>query len=372
MNHRERFLAVLEGRLPDRSPVVCRLDLWYRDLLLRGDPQGVLAGRSLEQIQLDLGYGVSARAGQVYTTRLREPVRYQTTRDGQTLHEHWHTPLGSLHRVSAWHGNDEQIGIRPHIIEYPVRQPADFDILACIARHTEYVADHASLPRYDQQIGDRGFPMTIIGVSPAHDILLRWTGYEAGYLQLADDPAPFDAAFEALSAMMRTMWPIVAQSPAALVMHGVNFDVSVTPPPLFEKYFLPYLAEFNQCMHQVGKRVAFHGDGELDGLLDLILACGYDVADCLACAPMTRCPLQTIVDRFGDQVVIWGGVPSTLLEPGVSDQQFFSHLELIRRTVPAHRLMVGLADQAMPTSRYDRLVQLGAFFAGADASGRTA
>ncbi len=73
--------------------------------------------------------------------------------------------------------------------------------------------------------------------------------------------------------------------------------------------------------------------------------------------------MADIARRFSDRVVIWGGVPSTLLEEHVSDTVFDDHMAMLRDTISPRRLIVGLADQAMPTSRYDRLEKLAAFFA---------
>ncbi len=290
MNARQRIQAVLDCQRPDRTPVACRLELWYAAQQWRQDPGGVLHGRDLMTVQRDLGMAVSARAGRVVITTWREPVRFEQQRWGSELHEYWHLPRGSLHRVSRYHGDDEAMGIRPHMVQHPVVTPRDYTLLADLARHVKFEPCSDEYERYDRMIGDAGYPMAVLGPCPAHDILLNWTGYEAGYLQLADDPAVFDAAVEAWVEARRRMWPIVASSPAQLVLHGVNFDAAVTPPPIFERYFLPYLRAFNDCMHAAGKRVAFHLDGELTGLLDLLMKCNVDVADCLACAPMTRCP----------------------------------------------------------------------------------
>jgi hypothetical protein len=69
--------------------------------------------------------------------------------------------------------------------------------------------------------------------------------------------------------------------------------------------------------------------------------------------------MASIAERFGSRIVIWGGIPSTLLEDHVSDAAFRRQLRMVRQTVRPDRLIVGLAEQAMPESRYDRLVELG-------------
>ncbi len=346
-------------------PTVCRLDLWYRARELDGRWPVGTSGKSLEQMQLDLGMGLSSRAGKVYQTRFRAPVRYERIVEGEDLKERWETPLGSLQRLSNWDPHEAALGMQPRITQYPIRAAEDYGLFQFIVRHMEFVADHQSFVSYDRAIGDNGLPMVILGPNPAHWLMLWWTGYESAYYQIADDPGPFDDAVVAAEQTFRSMWPIVAESPCQLVMHGVNFDSSTTPPNLFRRYFLPYLKQFNHAMHQAGKWTAFHADGDMSQLLDLAVEAGYEVADCFASAPLVRCRLEDALTAWRGKIAIWGGIPSPLLEPTCDRKLFHRHLHAVQASLShADRFIAGISDQAMPDACYDRIAEIASFFGG--------
>lgn len=363
MTHRERFRAALRGEVADHIPVVCRLDLWHRVHTRAGDLPPGTARRSLDAWQLELGMGVSARKGNVFQARWRDPVRYDQRRDGLQVIERWELEGRALERVSAYEPGWEAVGFLPRIMRYPIRSADDYALFERIIEHREFVPDHADFAAYDRAIGADGLPLVILGAAPAHELMVHWTGYEAAFYQMADDPAPFDDAVAAGERAFRRMWPIVAQSPCTFVMHGVNFDCNLTPPPIFRRYLHPYLREFNDLMHAAGKRTACHGDGDLTGLLDLIPDAGFDVVDCLACAPLVRLSLAEHIAAWRDRVVIWGGIPSPMLEPTTSDAAFASHLAMVRDAVGDGRgFIAGISDQAMPAAMPERIAALGKAF----------
>jgi len=361
MTHRERFKAALAGQPVDHLPVVCRLDIWHRAALHHQSLETRLVGLSLEQIQLNLGMGLSARKARVYTESFRPPARYERLRESDTIIERYHIPSGTLERISRYETDDEAIGISPRIIQFPLRCRRDYDLFIELMDHIEYQPAYDAFREYDQTIGDRGLPLVAIGPIPAHSLMLQWIGYEDAFFQIADDQTLFDAAVASGETAMRRMWPIVADSPAELVMHGVNFSPMISPP-IFERYFLPYLSRFNNTLHDAGKRAVFHGDGDMSNLLTLALDAGFDVADCLACAPLVPLTLKRAFDAWRGRITIWGGIPSPLLEPVTSDAAFDAHLAMVRDLAQSGGFIAGICDQAMPGAIYDRIARLAASF----------
>ncbi|MBN1555341.1 MAG: hypothetical protein JXA11_11390 [Phycisphaerae bacterium] len=362
MTHRERFLSVLRGQTPDRTPVVCRLDIWHRARLHKGDLPAELQGKTLEQIQLDLGMGVSARQAKVFSTSFRSGVEYTQRREGMVLHERWTTSKGELHRRSEYASEDEALGMKPHVTKYPIASAEDYALFERVMEHLEFQPDYDAYRRYDEQIGDDGLPMVILGANPFHDLMLYWVGYEKFYYDLVDLPDVVAQATATANTAYERMWDIVANSPCELVMHGVNFDSGTTPPPMFREHFLPYLRAFNERMHQAGKYNAFHADGDVSRLLDLFLETKVDVADCLAVAPMGRLTMEDAFTAWRDNIVLWGCVPSPLLEPSVTEDDFDAHLEKLAAVENRQGgLILGLADQAMPAALWSRIRKLGEF-----------
>jgi hypothetical protein len=139
-------------------------------------------------------------------------------------------------------------------------------------------------------------------------------------------------------------------------MHGVNFDTRMTPGRIFREHFLPYLRAFNELMHASGKWTVCHADGDMSGLLELTVEAGYDATDCFACEPLVRCSFGQARSAWQERITIWGGLPSTLLEPTVPLGSLLDHLGSIYSCLgDGRRFMLGLSDQAMPTSSWEHI-----------------
>ncbi len=356
MTPRERVETVLSGGVADRIPAVWRLDKWYLARAGREGWPAELLGKSLEEVEAHIGLARSARAGKVFRTSFRSPVTRTETRQGDHIVTEIHTPAGVLRRVARYGPGDEAAGLSPTIIEYPIRELRHYLAFEQMMGHVEYTPTCDEFIAYDQTVGDAGLPLLILGPNPIHELLMNWTGYATGYLHLADAPDVVMSAVQAADEAYRRMWPIVAHSPAKFVMHGVNFDSRMTPPSVFRTHFLPYLRAFNDLMHESGKWTACHADGDMSALLDLTIEAGYDAADCFACEPLVRCPFERARTAWKDRVTIWGGLPSTLLEPHVPMEQLLTHLERVYACLgDGRRFICGLSDQAMPTSSWSHL-----------------
>jgi len=109
----------------------------------------------------------------------------------------------------------------------------------------EYVVEHTYEPTYEryltpvQEIGDDGFPLvsaggeddslTASGDCPLHHFLLCLAGDTQGYYEL-------NHRTERVERLMRVMtdcgrewfWPVIANSPTRLTLHGVRFDARTT------------------------------------------------------------------------------------------------------------------------------------------------
>ncbi len=365
MSHRERFMAVMNGETPDRIPVCTSLDFWYRARQVLQDGPPEIAGRSHDEVCLDLDIGLF-KFCRLWEAHFRPPVHFKKWRDGTDAIEEWQAPSGTLRRVRR-HNNTEHdaFGMQANIEEYPIRSLNDYRVFIEIMQHLEFKPD-PDFQRFhetDTRLGPNGVPGTCLSKAPVHDMMMKWVGYENAYYHLADDPDLVEEAMAATTQAHRPQWDIVASSPAEIIMFDGNYTSAMTPPPTFERFFLPALKEFNHLMHQAGKKVISHTDGDMTGLLELFMDAGFDGTNCHACAPLVPCTLAEAVRVWGDRIAIWGGMPSILLEAAAHEKTFQSHLEEILRCAKSGaRLIVGISDHAMPAARYERIAAMARFF----------
>lgn len=359
MTDRARILAILRGEMPDRIPWVPRLKLWHTAHAHAGTLPKELQGTTQREAERRLGMGDAAREGRVYRVEYRG-LEVRTRREADDEITEYVTPHGVLRACRSLAPGHAALGFAGVFSEHPLKTEADYSAWEYVVEHTEYVPTYDEFRRYDAQVGDEGLPFVIGGDCAFHAWQIRLAGYEQSYLHLQDFPATVERLLELMTAAERKkLWPLLAESPAVWIQHGVHFDSMITPPAIFRKYIQPYYREFSSLLHSRGKYLAFHLDADSRLLLDDVQAAGMDVADTFATAPLVRCTLAEARRAWGDRVVIWGGLPSTLLEDAVGGEEFEREMRAIFRTVaPGRAFILGVSDNIMPGARFDRLLRV--------------
>jgi hypothetical protein len=256
MTEREKQLAVLEGRTPDKIPFMPRLEIWYTAQYLAGTLPPEYQGKRLKDIQDDVGVGASARTGRVYTKRLRG-VEVVERRMGLRTEHDYVTPIGTVTTAHQRTVDLDNAGITALEIEQAIKTEADYDVCKYIIENTEYYPAYDEFEAYDSDIGDRGLPMVATEDVPFHHYLNVLVGYGKGYLDIMDYPDKFESLLEVMENNLREkMWPVVANSPGTLFLHGAHLASTITPPNFFDKYLTPYMREFADYMHDHGKIVS--------------------------------------------------------------------------------------------------------------------
>lgn len=360
MTDRERQLAVLNGKSPDRLAWMPRLEIWYTAHYLAGTLPDEFKGMRLREVQDALGLGNTARAGHVMTSRIKG-VEIQERRVGLATYVDYVTPVGTVSKKIQRTDELDAAGIYPLEVEHPLKREEDYDPMMYIVEHTEFFPAYEQFEDYDASVGDRGLPMVTIGDVPFHWFLKDCAGYEKGYLDLFDYPEKVERLLETQHQVLKErMWPIAAQSPATLFLHGAHFSSQTTPANYFEQYMLPYMSEVADYLHGYGKKLAHHADNDTSEILDLLKQTGYDMQECFVTSPMVPCTLEQAKETLADDVVIFGGVPSVILEDSVSDEEFEAYMDnLFRVVAPGNAFILGIADNMMPTSLLSRVKRIG-------------
>ena len=109
-------------------------------------------------------------------------------------------------------------------------------------------------------------------------------------------------------------------------------------------------------MHAQGKKVGSHTDGDIKSLLGLIAESGLDVCESFTPAPVTECTLAEALEAWKDNgPIVWGGIPSPLLEERVSAEEFREFIELTLETLKGHPIILGIGDMVMGNNLIERV-----------------
>jgi len=360
VTNRERLLAIMEGRLPDRIPWIPRLQIWYEANHREGTLPQPYRAMSLREVERAVFGGTAARDGLIYRVEL-DGVEVRTHSIGrmETVTEYV-TPVGSVTTRLRSTAQLRRQGIQDAEVEFMLKRREDYPVVEYLVEHIRYVPTYEAYAAYEREVGDEGYPMVNCGDCPMHHWMRALVGYKQAYFHLSDYPAEVERMLAVLTDHYReTVWKHMLDSPARLLMHGHHLSSQMTPPAFFERHILPYYQELAPQIRRQGKVLALHADNDTRHILSHIERAGFGMAECFATHPLVPTTLAEARAAWGDRVIIWGGVPSVILEDPFSDEEFEQFMDEVLHTIaPGAAFILGIADNAMPGARIDRICRI--------------
>jgi len=360
MTNRERILTILDGGMPDRIPWIPRLQIWYDAHRRAGTLPAKYQGLRLREVERRVFGGTAARDGIIYRSQLEGvEVRSHQVDALETVTEYV-TSVGTVTTRQRGSAQLRAEGIQDAQTEFMLKERKDYAVVEYLVQHTRYAPAYEEYADYEREIGDDGYPMVNCGDCPFHYWMRALTGYNDAYYHLHDFPHEVERLVATLTDVYRdTIWRYLVESPARLLMHGHHLSSQMTPPTLFARYIEPYYRELTALTRPAGKVIALHGDNDTRQILPHIERAGFGMVECFVTSPMVNTTLAEARKCWGDRVIVWGGVPSVILEEPYTQEQFEQHMDEVFQTVaPGHAFILGIADNAMPGSKIERIEQI--------------
>jgi hypothetical protein len=387
MTTRERMLATIRGEPTDMIPWVPRLDLWYIALRGRGQLPSPFVGLNLVQVADCLGVGCHAVRGD--RTISRDPSDLALRGLGIENHPDfpYRVVLRDLPIEANSHAGHFETTIRtgagdvtmafdltramaqngistPFFSKRAIESVDDFEPVARIFEHLEVIPTQASYSAFKRRVGEAGIAVASgpSAASPMHLILHDLMAMDQFMFSYHDRPEEVRCLADRLAPFFEAVLDAEVTSEAEVVWWGANYDQSVTWPTFFAEEIAPWLQHVRARLHQGGKLLLTHADGELAALLPAISTCRVDVAESVCAYPMTRLTLAQLRDGMGATTTIWGGIPATaLLDEVMDDRDFDSYLvQLFDDLGSGERLILGVSDNVPPDAKLERLARVSA------------
>jgi hypothetical protein len=371
MTHRQRILALLEGRPVDRTPWFPDLHYWLKvrrttgelPEAYRGLADGEFCDRLLElhrRPEIDAGlpwhvYGDFLKIGYGST----EIVTVRESED--TARTEIRTPIGTLtarqRRGHAWES--------PFRVEYPVKSVEDFKIVEFMLRDRRVEEHYVAAMQLLAWLGGQGTIQLVLPRSPMPRIIHDYMGLEAGVMALYDSPEECERLMAVIEETDAEPFRIISRCPGRLVIFGDNVDNMSVSPDLYRRYSLPYYQRRCEMLHTAGKTVLCHMDGRLKGLLPLVKDTGIDVLDGITPEPMNDFSIKELADALGPRQFAWAGVPSSMFCAAASRQDV---LDCARRLMDrlGPRLVLNVGDQLPPDADIGLVETVSAMVNGRD------
>jgi uroporphyrinogen-III decarboxylase len=360
MTNRERLSAIMDGKSPDRIPWIPRLLIWHRAHTMLGTLPDRFEGMSLREVERDIGMGTPARDGRVFVTSQDGDVEISEVREGASVVTTYRTPKGTVSTRFQTSDELESIGLPSLEVEHMIKGPDDIAPVAYMLEHTTYTPTYEAYLDYEAEVGDDGYPLVAAGDCPLHHYLQKFCGYENGFYLLYDHKDKVESLFGLMTELDQDrVWALVTESPARLILHGLHLDSSLTPPPLFEQYITPYYQAFSERLHARDKKLCMHADNDSSKILKHIQSAGFDMAETFTTDPVVNCTIEETREAWGRSVIVWGAVPSVILEDSCAEATFEAYMRRTFKAVaPGDAFILGVADNIMPAARLDRLERI--------------
>jgi len=375
-----RLTDVLAGRKPERIPFIDRMDFWQRGLSWQDMLPNGYAGMSLEQVHQALGFGM-LEWKYPYSYRYKN-LELLIERDGELISREFEpeifdfpslwddlpidqpgtyttTAISPAGRLTCEHRMTEE-GLRAGISRaimssHPVSSPADCAVFAAMIENSELIPKFEPFRQRSEQLQGFGFLTPKLSRAPFQALLIDVFGETSLFYALYDYPRQVEGLLRLLDERMQDLLERLSGLPVPYVEMIDNLEGRMTNPRLFRKYLLPTYQEYARILHGQGKKLGSHLDGDLKPLLGLLAECGLDVCESFTPAPITGCAFEDAWHAWADGPLIWGGIPSYYLEPGVPEDEFKGYVEKVLGYASQRPIILGIGDAVMAEDQIERL-----------------
>jgi uroporphyrinogen-III decarboxylase len=415
MTHRERFFALLEGRPVDRLPFFPDISDWYKARRTpAGEPQVYQTGALIPD---GIGFHNAPSSGRAPSAAREMPPEWaswsyldfyrnydwglpvhiydwlQVHSDGYTIEveesdtsrlEGWHPVYGFMTYLHPSRVHvDERLPIRKRVthrwvtpvgtlssvkemaldgsmaqVKYPVETLEDLDVLETIVAHTEFRVDWARIDHILGQIGDMGVADLAVWRSPFGRIVQEYVGLQQTVYWLYDHRQRMLDLLRVLEEQDLRVIELAARSNARIVIISDHADDALLGPRWYKEFCMPYYRKANQILHEHGKVVSTHLDGNILRLLPLLAETGFDLLDGCTPAPMTNYRPDELAAALGEGQYAYCGVPSVLFTQGVGDEVILDSAQEIYEALRG-RLVLNVGDVLPPNGDMRQVIRLG-------------
>jgi hypothetical protein len=382
MTIRQRVAAVLAGTIPDRLPFLDRLEAWHASHVRAGTLPAEFSGLSLTDVHRRVGmgrqrfvvpYALRLRGVEVVSTFRGEPhyrdddpviVEFPGMWDlvpgdraGITETE-LRTPVGKLRVRQELLEQGVASGTAPYLKEHMIKAQEDFATVAYILGRAEYVPRYDKVAEEETVIGEDGYVCPLLHRIPFQQILLEYMGEAPLFYALADNRPDVTRLLHQLDEQMGEILRHVADFDADYVEFPDNLHGPMTNPRLFREFCLGAYQRYCETLHGQGKKVGSHTDGDVKPLLQLLRESGLDVCESVSPQPLTSATFEEIWHAWQGGPIIWGGIPSPILEGRTADAEFEAWVDGVLSLVGRSPIILGVGDMVMGNNQIERVQEI--------------
>ena len=279
MTPRESLIAVLEGGIPDTTPLT--VYDWNMGAVTADELAEKMRQPAWKRL---IEQGLTVRCHCPVVKAVEHGVEYEVEErevDGAVLRrETKTTPVGRIERMTrdGWHSEDW------------IKSPIDYKVQQWIVERTELAADYDAYARAEEVVGDRGV-VVLTGAgnwqhrSPAMCINIDLAGTERFCTDVALELPELADLYDALWSQFLEEQRLIAAGPGRYVAWFENLTINMLGPRRYGELLVPVYEKAVPMQTAGDKRVMVHYDGQLKVIADQIAAAPYAIVDSLTESP---------------------------------------------------------------------------------------
>jgi hypothetical protein len=264
------------------------------------------------------------------------------------------TPAGRLSLTHVLLAEGVFNGTDPYLKEHLVKNKDDLRVVEYILERAEFVPAFDKIKAEEAQIGGDGLLVPLVQRIPFQQVLLEYLGEIDLFYALHDDPAMVRRLLDLLDRQLLDALGRLADLDVPYVEFPDNLHGLMTNPKLFREYCLPAYQNYTDILHRQGKKIGSHTDGDIRPLLGLLVESGLDVCESVSPAPLTSFTFQQVNQAWRGKPVLWGGLPTPVLEQSTSDAEFQTYLDGLLAVID-QPMILGLVDLFLRHNSIERV-----------------
>lgn len=333
-----------------------RIQCWYDDKMFEdGKLPGRYEGMSRPELYRDLG--CSARIYEYngcFYPIFDETIKRRTERDGEYTRFYMETPVGTV-----W----QELKSTPNswaalVTKEWVTNEEELKIYTYIERHTDWGYNAQWYEQTKEEWGDLGAPCIFMPRITVQRLYIDLMGVEEAVYALYDYPETVEEYFEALHESQFKLIDLINASPIKIINFGDNVHSGTLSPQLFEQYVLPEYQARCKKLHEAGKFVYAHFDGDNRGLTHFYQQTGMDGIEAITPVPQGDVTLEEMKEGLGDRMYMIDGIPAIYFDETYPEEVLVDCVHKILDLF-APNLILGISDEISSTGDIERIRLVG-------------
>jgi len=332
MNSRERILAVLEHREPDRIPWTPLMSPTFFSSLpeyrqkfnlkfqggsiLTVEPCSLWLEEEFQELEFRVNFYKNIGAdfidwlcSKAYIES-RPHVKKVQKQEKDRICVEYRTPIGSI--TDEWRISKEALTAFP--TKEPLETPQDYKIYEYIINDTVYDPTYGRLTKQMAIVGNNGVSLVNVPPAPLKALILYGLGLEKAILGLSDHKKELEHLFQTIVQRNFEVCQILAKSPAKVFIDNAVVGTGMISPKIFKEYYVPYTKECSQILHKNGKIFINHASGEpIKPLMSMIKETQIDALYGVNLPPLGDVRIAEFDQVWGDAITIFVGIDPNFL-----------------------------------------------------------